>query len=146
MSNLVVTNIRVSKAELQRYRQLAQAVGMSLSQLIRAVVGQYTHQKLVSGKVDVRRIAGLPCSNHGKLNPFGSSGRCAERRGLAAEQAERTRAIPLTWCVHNPPMVLAGLVLFSGLGRAFWCLVSTRTYQVSKKAMQGGKAPLSPVA
>ncbi len=57
MSKLVVTNIRVSKAELKRYRQLAQAEGMSLSQFIRAVVGQYTHQKLVSGKVDVRRIA-----------------------------------------------------------------------------------------
>ena len=54
---LVVTNIRVSKDELQRYRQLAQAEGMSLSQLIRAVVGQYTQQKLVSSKVDVRRIA-----------------------------------------------------------------------------------------
>ncbi len=57
MSKLVVTNIRLSKAELQRYRQLAQAEGMSLSQLIRAVVGQYTHQKLVSGKADVRQIA-----------------------------------------------------------------------------------------
>ena len=57
MSKLVVTNIRLTKAELHRYGQLAQAVGMSLSQLIRAVVGQYTHQKLVSGKVDVRRIA-----------------------------------------------------------------------------------------
>ena len=56
MSNLVVTNIRVSKDELQRYRQLAQAEGMSLSQLIRAVVGQYTQQNLVSSKVDVRRI------------------------------------------------------------------------------------------
>ncbi len=56
MSKLVVTNIRVSKTEIRRYRQLAQAAGMSLSQLIRAVVGQYTHQKLVSGKVDVRRI------------------------------------------------------------------------------------------
>ena len=30
---------------------------MSLSQFIRAVVGQYTHQKLVSGKADIRRIA-----------------------------------------------------------------------------------------
>ncbi len=29
---------------------------MSLSQLIRAVVGQDTHQKLVSGKADIRRI------------------------------------------------------------------------------------------
>ena len=57
MSKLVVTNIRVSRAELHRYRQRARAEGMSLSQLIRAVVGQYTHQKLVSGKVDVRRIA-----------------------------------------------------------------------------------------
>ena len=57
MSKLVVTNIRVTKAELKRYRQLAHTQGMSLSQLIRAVVGQYTHQKLVSGKVDVRRIA-----------------------------------------------------------------------------------------
>ena len=56
MSKLVVTPIRVPKTELQRYRQLAQAVGMNLSQFIRAVVGQYTHQKLVSGKVDVRRI------------------------------------------------------------------------------------------
>ncbi len=56
MSNLVVTNIRVSKAELQRYRQLANAAGMSLSQFIRAVVGQYTHQKLVRGQADVRRI------------------------------------------------------------------------------------------
>ncbi len=56
MSKLVVTNIRLSKAELQRYRELAQAAGMSLSQLIRAVVGQYTHQKLVGGKADVRRI------------------------------------------------------------------------------------------
>ena len=56
MSNLVVTTIRVSKAQFQRYRQLAQAEGMSLSQLIRAVVGQYTHQKLVSGKADVRPI------------------------------------------------------------------------------------------
>ena len=56
MSTLVVTNIRLSKAELQRYRELAQAEGMSLSQLIRAVVDQYTHQKLVSGKADVRRI------------------------------------------------------------------------------------------
>ncbi len=56
MSKLVVMNIRESKAELQQYRQLAQAEGMSLSQLIRAVVGQYTHQKLVSGKADVRRI------------------------------------------------------------------------------------------
>ena len=56
MSKLVVTNIRLSKTELKQYRQLAQAEGMSLSQFIRAVVGQYTHQKLVSGKVDVRRI------------------------------------------------------------------------------------------
>ena len=56
MSKLVVTNIRLSEAELQRYRQLAQAEGMSLSQLIRAVVGQYTHQLQVSGKADVRRI------------------------------------------------------------------------------------------
>ena len=56
MSQLVVTNLRLSEAELQRYRQLAHAEGMSLSQFIRAVVGQYTHQKLVSGKVDVRRI------------------------------------------------------------------------------------------
>ncbi len=56
MSKLVVTNIRLPEAELQRYRQLAHAAGMSLSQLIRAVVGQYTHQKLVSGKADVRRI------------------------------------------------------------------------------------------
>ena len=56
MSKLVVTNIPVSRAELHRYRQLAQAEGMSLSQLIRAVVGQYTHQKLVSGKADVGRI------------------------------------------------------------------------------------------
>ena len=56
MSKLVVTNIRLSKAELQRYRELAQAEGMSLYQLIRAVVDQYTHQKLVSGKADVRRI------------------------------------------------------------------------------------------
>ena len=59
MSQLVVTNIRLSEAELQRYRQLAHAEGLSLSRLsqfIRAVVGQYTHQKLVSGKVDVRRI------------------------------------------------------------------------------------------
>ena len=56
MSKLVVTNIRVSKAELKRYRQLAQAEGMSLSQLIRAVVSQYTHQKLVSSKADVRQI------------------------------------------------------------------------------------------
>ena len=53
----MVTNIRLTKAELHRYRQLAQAEGMSLSELIRAVVGQYTHQKLVSGKVDVRQIA-----------------------------------------------------------------------------------------
>ena len=30
---------------------------MSLSPFIRAVVGQYTHQKLVSGKADVRQIA-----------------------------------------------------------------------------------------
>ena len=30
---------------------------MSLSELIRAVVGQYTQQKLVSGKADLRRIA-----------------------------------------------------------------------------------------
>ncbi len=57
MSKLVITNIRVSKTELRRYRQLAHTQGMSLSQFIRAVVGQYTHQKLVSGKVDVRRIA-----------------------------------------------------------------------------------------
>jgi hypothetical protein len=57
MSRLVVTNIRLSKDELHRYRQLAQAEGMSLSQLIRAVVGQYTHQKLVSGKADLRRVA-----------------------------------------------------------------------------------------
>ncbi len=57
MSKLVVTNIRVSKTEIRRYRQLAQAAGMSVSQLIRAVVGQYTHQKLVSGKADLRRIA-----------------------------------------------------------------------------------------
>ncbi len=57
MSKLVVTNIRVSKAELKRYRQLAHTQGLSLSQLIRAVVGQYTHQKLVSGKADVSRIA-----------------------------------------------------------------------------------------
>ena len=56
MSKLAVTNIRVSKAELQQYRQLAQAEGMSFSQLIRAVVGQYTHQKLVRGKVNVRQI------------------------------------------------------------------------------------------
>ena len=57
MSKLVVTNIRVSKTGLKRYRQLAQAEGMILSQFIQAVVGQYTHQKLVSGKVDVRRTA-----------------------------------------------------------------------------------------
>ena len=56
MSKLVVTNIRLSEAELQRYRRLAQAEGMSLSQLIQAVVGQDTHQKLVSGKADVRQI------------------------------------------------------------------------------------------
>ena len=56
MSKLVVTNIRLSEAEFQRYRQLAQAAGMSLSQFIRAVVGQYTHQKLVSGKANVYRI------------------------------------------------------------------------------------------
>ena len=56
MSNLVFTNIRVSKAELKQYRQLAQFEGISLSQLIRAVVSQYTHQKLVSGKADVRQI------------------------------------------------------------------------------------------
>ena len=52
-----MTNIRVSKAELKRYRQLAQAAGPSLSQFIRAVVGQYTYQMLVCGKADVRRIA-----------------------------------------------------------------------------------------
>ncbi len=57
MNKLVVTNIRLPEAELQRYRRLAQTQGMSLSQLIRAVVGQYTHQKLVRGKADVRRIA-----------------------------------------------------------------------------------------
>ena len=56
MSKLVVTNIRLSEAELRRYRQLAHATGMSLSQFIRAVVGQYTHQKLVSGKANVCRI------------------------------------------------------------------------------------------
>ena len=59
MSKLVVTNIRLPESELRRYRQLAQAEGLSLSQFIRAVVGHYTHytqQKLVSGKVDVRRI------------------------------------------------------------------------------------------
>ena len=56
MSKLVVTNIRLSEAELQHYRRLAHAKGMSLSQFIRAVIGQYTHQKLVSGKADVRRI------------------------------------------------------------------------------------------
>ncbi len=56
MSKLVVTNIRLPEAELQRYRELAQAEGMSLSQLIRAVVGQYTHQLQVSGKVDVCQI------------------------------------------------------------------------------------------
>ncbi len=56
MSKLVVTNIRLPEAELQRYRELAQAEGMSLSQLIRAVVGPYTHHKLVSGKVDMRWI------------------------------------------------------------------------------------------
>ena len=56
MSKLVVTNIRLSEAELQHYRRLAHAEGMSLSQFIRAVIGQYTHQKLVSGKADVRRI------------------------------------------------------------------------------------------
>ncbi len=56
MSKLVVTNIRLSKSDLQRYRQLANTAGMSLSQFIRAVVGQYTHQKLVSGKADVRQI------------------------------------------------------------------------------------------
>ena len=57
MSKLMVTNIRLSKTELKQYRQLAQAEGMSLSQLIRAVVGEYTHQKLVRGKADVSRIA-----------------------------------------------------------------------------------------
>ena len=57
MSKLVVTNIRVSRAELQRYRQLAQAEGMGLSQLIRAVVGQYTHQLQARDQADVRRIA-----------------------------------------------------------------------------------------
>ena len=56
MSKLVITNIRVSKTELRRYRQLAHTQGMSLCQFIRAVVGQYTHQKLVSGKADIRRI------------------------------------------------------------------------------------------
>ena len=56
MSKLVVTNIRLTKAELKQYRQQAQAEGLSLSQLIRAVVGQNTHQKLVSGKADIRRI------------------------------------------------------------------------------------------
>ncbi len=56
MSKLMVTNIRLSKTELRRYRQLAQTEGMSLSQFIREVVGQYTYQKLVSGKADVRRI------------------------------------------------------------------------------------------
>ena len=56
MSKLVVTNIPVSRAELHRYRQLARAEGMSLSQLIRSVVGQYTQQKLVRGKADVRQI------------------------------------------------------------------------------------------
>ena len=48
--------IRLPKAELQRYRQLAQAAGMRLSQFIRAVVGRYTHRKLISGKADVRQI------------------------------------------------------------------------------------------
>ena len=48
MSKLVVTNIRLPEAEFQRYRQLAQAAGMSLSQFIR--------QKLVSGKANVCRI------------------------------------------------------------------------------------------
>ena len=57
MSKLVVTNIQVSRTELKRYRQLAHAEGVSLSQFIRAVVSQYTHQLLVSGKVDVRQIA-----------------------------------------------------------------------------------------
>ena len=56
MSKLVVTNIRLPESELRRYRQLAQAEGLSLSQFIRAVVGHYTQQELVSGKVDVRRI------------------------------------------------------------------------------------------
>ena len=56
MSKLVVTNIRLPEAELRRYRQLAHTAGMSLSQFVRAVVGQYTHQKLVSGKADVGRI------------------------------------------------------------------------------------------
>ena len=79
MSKLVVTNIRLPKAELHRYRQLAQAEGLSLSQLIRAVVAQYTHQKLVSGKADG---AGLTCSNHGRLSPSGSFGRCARKRRL----------------------------------------------------------------
>ena len=40
---LVATNIRLTKDELHRYRQLAQAEGISLSQHIR-------------GKADVRRI------------------------------------------------------------------------------------------
>ena len=56
MSKLVVTNIRLPAAELQRYRELAQAEGMSLSRFVRAVVGQYTHQLLVTGKADVCRI------------------------------------------------------------------------------------------
>ena len=35
---------------------MAQAAGMSLSQFIRAVVSQYTQQKLVRGKADTRQI------------------------------------------------------------------------------------------
>ena len=57
MSKLIVTNIRLPKAEIQRYRQLAHAEERSLSQFIRAVVGQYTHQLQVGGKADVCRIA-----------------------------------------------------------------------------------------
>ncbi len=38
----MVTDIRLSDAELRRYRQLAYAAGMNFSQFIRAVVGQYT--------------------------------------------------------------------------------------------------------
>ncbi len=53
MSKLVVPNIRFSRAELQRYRHMAHIAGMSLSQFIRAVVGQSTHQLQVSGKQGV---------------------------------------------------------------------------------------------
>ena len=56
MSNLVVTNIRLTKDELMEYRQMALNENKSFSEYLREVMEQFTHQKKVGGKVDISKI------------------------------------------------------------------------------------------